>query len=249
MLRKVFKIVGYLALIIFFIITLAFTSHESKNVPCRNIEIEFGNNEVIRLSKAEIVRMVKLADKDITGKKLEDINAEVIEKEVEKNPAVLKAEVFKVVAKDTVSYKGILTVRVKHRRPVVRVMSDSESYFLDRFGDKIPISSSYTANVLVATGYFSEKYAKEKLLPFVRFIENDEFWKAQIEQVHVEKNGDVILTPLVGDQIIELGKMEDFSVKLRNMKAFYSQVLANNNWDKYEKISLKFKNQVVAKKR
>jgi len=249
MLRKLLKLAGYLGLMMFFIITLAFTSHESKNVPCRSIEIEFDNNELIRLSKAEISRMIKSADKDIIGKKLEDINAEVIEKAVEKNPAVLKAEVFKVVAKDTTSYKGIVTVRVKHRRPVVRVMSEEGSYYLDKFGDKIPISTNYTANVLVATGYFLEKYAKEQLLPFVLFIENDEFWNAQIEQVHVEKNGDVILTPLVGDQIIELGKFDNYLEKLRNMRAFYNQVLANNNWDKYDKISLKYKNQVVAKKR
>lgn len=249
MLRKLFKIAGYLVLIVFFIVTLAFTSHESKNVPCRNIEIEFSNDELIKLSKADIARMVKLADKEITNKKLEDINAEVIEEAVEKNPAILNAEVYKVVAKDTVAYKGILTVRVKHRKPVVRVMSESDSYYLDRFGDKIPISTSYTANVLVATGYISDKYAKEQLLPFVLSVEKDEFWKAQIEQIHVEKSGDVILTPLVGDQIIELGDVENYKVKLRNMKAFYNQVLANNNWDKYEKVSLKFKNQVVAKKR
>lgn len=249
MLRKLFKLAGYLGLILFFIGTLAFTSHESKNIPCRNIEIEFANDGLIKLSKAEISRIVKSADSEITKKKLEDINADVIEKEVEKNPAVLKAEVYKVVAKDTTAYKGILTVRVKHRRPVVRVMSGSGTYYLDKFGDKIPVSTNYAANVLVATGYLSEKYAKEQLLPFVLSIENDEFWKAQIEQVHIEKNGDVILTPLVGDQIIELGKLADFKEKLRNMKAFYNQVLANNNWDKYDRISLKFKNQVVAKKR
>jgi len=249
MLQKLLKLAGYLALMVFFIITLAFTSHESKNVPCRNIEIEFGNNELIRLSRAEISRLVKSADSEITSKKLEDINAEVIEKAVEKNPAVLKAEVYKVVVKDTASYKGIVTIRVKHRRPLVRIMSESGSYYLDKFGGEIPISASYTANVLVATGFISEKYAKDQLLPFIRFIENDEFWKAQIEQVHVEKGGDVILTPLVGDQIIELGKITDFQEKLRNMKAFYSRVLANNNWNKYEKVSLKFKNQVIAKKR
>ena len=249
MLRKLLKLAGYLGVLVFFIITLAFTSHESKNVPCRSIEIEFGNDELIKLSKAEITRMIKSADKNITGEKLEDINAEVIEKAVEKNPAVLKAEVYKVVAKDTTSYKGIVTVRVKHRRPVVRVMSEEGSYYLDKFGDKIPISTSYTANVLVATGYFSEKYAREQLLPFVLFVENSEFWKAQIEQVYVEKNGDLILTPLVGDQIIELGKLDNFKEKLRNMRAFYNQVLVRNNWNKYDKISLKYKNQVVAKKR
>ncbi|WP_346861594.1 hypothetical protein [uncultured Draconibacterium sp.] len=78
---------------------------------------------------------------------------------------------------------------------------------------------------------------------------NDEFWDAQIEQVHVEKNGEVVLTPLVGDHIIELGKLDNYEEKLRNMKAFYKQVLADNNWNKYKTVSVKYKNQVIAKRR
>lgn len=249
MLRKLLKLIGYVFLLIFFIGTLAFTSHESKNIICRDINIEFRKDELIKLSNDEILGLVKTADKELTGKKLKDINSEIIEKEIEKNPAILKAEVYKVVAKDTGDYKGILTVKVKHRKPVVRVMAESGNYYLDKFGEKIPISANYTANVLVVTGYCSEEYAKKELLPFVLYIEKDLFWASQIEQVHIEKNGDVILTPLVGDQIIELGYLNNYQEKLRNMKAFYNQVLANNNWDKYEKVSLKYKNQVVAKKR
>jgi cell division protein FtsQ len=103
--------------------------------------------------------------------------------------------------------------------------------------------------VLVATGYFSEDFAKEQLLPFALFLEENPFWKAQIEQVHVEQNGNVVLTPLVGDHLIELGNMQNYVEKLRNMKAFYEQVLVLNNWDKYQTISLKYKNQVIAKKK
>ena len=43
-----------------------------------------------------------------------------------------------------------------------------------------------------------------------------------------------LLTPLVGDHLIELGTLENYPEKLRNMKAFYKQVMANNNWNKYE---------------
>jgi len=87
------------------------------------------------------------------------------------------------------------------------------------------------------------------LLPFILFIKNNEFWKAQIEQVHIEKNGDVTLVPLVGDHLIEFGKLDNYQAKLRNMKAFYSQVLAKNNWNKYKTLSLKYNNQIVAKRR
>ena len=249
MLRKLLKLTGYLVLVVFIIVTLAFTSNESKNITCRSIEVEFRNEEVIKINKEEIIRLVKSADNHLLGKRLFQVNAEFIEKEVEKHQAIFKAEVYKVVAKDSTSYKGILAVEVKHREPVVRIMSADGSYYLDENGVKIPISANYSADVLVTTGHFSEQFAKARLLPFILFIESDEFWKAQIEQVHVEKNGDIILVPLVGDHLIELGKLDNYYEKLRNMKAFYGQVLANNNWNKYKSVSLKYNNQVIAKKR
>lgn len=249
MLRKILKLTGYILLTAFIVVTLAFSTRESRHVSCRNIEIEFNENEIIKTSREEVARLIDAADNELVGKELRAINAELIEKEIEKHQAILNAEVFKVVAKDSTSFKGILGVRVKHREPVLRIMSSSGTYYLDKTGEQIPISSSYTANVLVASGYFSEDFAKEQLLPFALYLEENPFWKAQIEQVHVEQNGNVVFTPLVGDHLIELGTLEDFQGKLRNMRAFYEQVLVRNNWDKYHKISVKYKNQVIAKKK
>ncbi len=249
MFRKLLKIAGILALVIFIIVTLAFTSSESKDVLCGNIVIKFENDEIIQVNKNELIRLAKGADNDVLNKKLTQINCETIEQAVEKHEAILKAEVYTVIEKDSSSYKGVLAVRVKHREPVVRIMSETASYYLDEFGGKIPISSNYSANVLATTGYFSEKYAVEQLLPFVLFIENDEFWQAQIEQIHIEKTGDALLTPLVGDHIIEFGALDDYQKKLKKMKAFYQQVLARNNWNKYKTVSLKYNNQVIAKRR
>ena len=249
MLRKILKLTGLLVLLAFFVVTLSFTSKESKNVPCRNIQIAFHQNEQIQLNEQEITRLVNLADEQLIGKNLGTINAELIEKEVEKHQAILKAEVYKVVAKDSISYAGILGVKVKHREPAVRIISSSGNYYLDKNGVRIPVSSDYAANVLVATGYFSEQFAKEQLLPFILYLEKDEFWKAQVEQIHVEQDGNILITPLVGSHLVEIGNLEDYPEKLRNMHAFYKQVMANNNWNKYEKISLKYRNQVIAKKK
>ncbi len=249
MLRNVLKLAGLLVVVVFLVATLAFTSNESSNVVCRNIEVVFSPGDIIKISKREILKLVKSADNSIVGKTFDEINADKIEKAVEGHKAVLNAEVFKVLVKDSTSYKGILTVKVKHREPVVRIMSGDGNYYLDGQGEKIPVSNRYSANVLAATGYIKGKFAVEELLPFVLFLEGDEFWEAQIEQVHVESNGDVLLIPLVGDQVIELGSLENYKVKLRNMRAFYDQVLAADNWDKYKLISLKYSNQIVAKKK
>ncbi len=248
MFRKLFKIAGVLILMAFIIGTLAFTTSESKNIMCRDIEISFNDHDVIHVNKKDILRLVNSADKQIKMKTLEQIDTEVIENEVEKIQAIEKAEVYKIIAKDTTSFKGVLVVKVRHREPFVRIISDSGDYFLDKKGYKIPASSDYTANVLVITGSVSQKYAAGEMLPFIEFIEDDSFWRAQIKQIHVENDGDIILTPLVGDHFIELGTLENYESKLKKMEAFYDQVLVKDNWDKYKTISLKYNNQVVAKR-
>jgi cell division protein FtsQ len=249
MMRKVFILAGYVLLVVFIAVTLSFVVNESSNITCRKIQVEFRENESIQVSKAEIARLVHAADNQIMGKNLRHINTDIIENEVEKHKAIEKAEVYKIIAADSMSYTGILGVRIKHREPVMRIMSVNGSYYLDEWGEKIPVSAVYTANVLVATGDFSEEYARKELLPFVLYLNTSPFWKAQIEQIHVEQNGGIVLTPLVGDQVIEMGSLLDYTEKLRNLKAFYEQVLAHNKWDMYKRISLKYKNQVIAKKR
>ena len=249
MVRKIFILAGYLLLIGIVAVTLSFAVNEANSITCSDVQVSFLKNELIQVKKEEIVRLIHNADKQLMGKELREINADIIEKDIEKHPAIDKAEVYKIISTDSSSYRGILGVRIKHREPVVRIMSVNARYYLDKTGEKIPFSSNYTANVLVVTGDFSEEYARSELLPFVMYLNSNPFWRAQIEQIHVENDGGIVLTPLVGDQIIEMGSIQGYPEKLRNLKAFYQQIMARNNWDKYNKISLKYKNQIIAKKR
>jgi cell division protein FtsQ len=249
MVRKVLKLTGFLVLVIFIIGTLAFTSIESKNIMCADIQVVFNKSDVINIEKDKLIRLVKSVDNKVLSKTLGEINADIIEEEIEKLPAILKADVYKLMVNENGAYKGTLVVKVKHREPVLRVIASSGSYYLDEFGMKIPVSTNYATNVMVASGSISEGFAVEQLLPFVLYIEDNDFWKAQIQQIYVEEDGDVLLSPLVGDHIIELGDLNNYRWKLHIMSAFYKQVLAKNNWDKYEMVSLKYNNQVVAKRK
>ncbi|HZH72968.1 MAG TPA: hypothetical protein VFD91_10790 [Mariniphaga sp.] len=249
MLQRILILAGYIVLGAFLAVSLSFVVSESRNVNCKDIHIELSEDDVIRISRNEIRNLINDADKQIIGKQLRHINTDHIEQEIETHRAIEKAEVFKILAADSSSYKGIIGVRVKHREPVVRIVSGNGKYYLDKWGEKIPVSSVYTARVLVVTGNFSEEYAKRELLPFVIFLNENPFWEAQIEQVHVDSLGEVFLTPLVGDQTIEFGSLKNYQVKMRNLKAFYEQVMAQNNWDNYKEINLKYRNQVIAKKR
>ncbi|MDR2910813.1 MAG: hypothetical protein LBV47_05565 [Bacteroidales bacterium] len=246
---KLINLAGLLLIIVFLIITVAFTSFEHKDNICSKIEVNFNPNDIIKVTENDIVRMVKAVDNQVLGKSLTQINTEKIEKEIEKLKAIKKAEVYKVMVKDSTSFKGIISIKVKHHEPFIRVMSANGNYYMDKKGNKFPVSINYTANVLTVTGNIEDEVSINKLIPFIMYVEDDDFWKAQIQQIHVKSDGDVILIPLVGDQFIELGNFDNYEKKLKNARAFYEQVLSKNNWDKYKTVNVKYDNQVIAKKR
>jgi len=244
--RKIMKIAAVVFFGVMVVFTMAFTSREVKDVKCERIEVRYDGHQTISLSREEIVKSV---NDSILQKNIRNINAEKIETEVEKISAVKNAEVTKNVVGKGIDFEGVLAVTVTFREPVLRIMSGNENYFLDKDNVQIPVSTQYTANVPVATGKIDPEFAGKQLLDFVNFLENDDFLKAQVKQIHVLDNGELILTPLVGDHQIEFGTIERYQEKLRHLKAFYEQVIAQNNWNTYKKISVKYTNQIIGTKR
>ena len=59
------------------------------------------------------------------------------------------------------------------------------------------------------------------------FVNKDDFWRAQIEQVFIQQNGELLLLPQVGDYLIEFGTPDNYELKLRNLKAVYQQGFKN----------------------
>jgi cell division protein FtsQ len=83
----------------------------------------------------------------------------------------------------------------------------------------------------------------------VNHIEDDSFWSAQIDQIHVDGNSEINLIPRVGNHLVHLGTIENVEDKLRNLGAFYEKVLPEVGWNKYRIINLEYKDQIVCKKR
>ena len=88
-----------------------------------------------------------------------------------------------------------------------------------------------------------------ELLEVVRVIDRSEFWKAQVEQINVTKDGQIELVPRVGDHLLILGTAQDVENKLQRLMNFYEKGLDNVGWNKYRSISVAYENQVVCKKR
>jgi cell division protein FtsQ len=71
-----------------------------------------------------------------------------------------------------------------------------------------------------------------------------------IGQIHLKKDGDFVLIPLVGGQKIIFGSAftdEEVREKFKKLKIFYKEAIPYEGWDKYEEISLKYKKQIVCR--
>jgi len=173
---------------------------------------------------------------------MDQIDAREIEEFLRKNPFVETAECYK-------TQNGRVCIDLKQRTPVVHVMPGSgDNYYLDDLGNILP-HTRFASDLLVATGWITQGYAKKHLAPLAAQIVGDKFWRNQTEQVNVLPDGSVELVPRVGEHIVYLGMPIRVEKKLERLRKFYQYGLNKAGWNKYSYISVEFDNQIICKKR
>lgn len=91
-----------------------------------------------------------------------------------------------------------------------------------------------------------------KLLTFVEFVEDDDFWRSEVVQIiartTVSGALEVELVPRSGRHRILFGRLEDVERKFDKLLCFYRRGLREIGWDEYSTINVKYSDQVVCKK-
>ena len=89
----------------------------------------------------------------------------------------------------------------------------------------------------------------EDVLKMAVYIHEDPFWKSQIVQVYVRRNGEFELIPRVGSQIILFGNADRMETKFFKLKTLYREGFSHTGWNQYEIINLKYTSQVICTKK
>jgi len=218
-------------------------SDTNKNLLCSKLRIDLGYQpDRDCLTENDIRTAITKAGLSPIGKELSTISTAVIENKLKENELIKRVECYKAV-------DGTVIIKVYQRIPVLRVFSTRGNYYVDSNGEKMPIPVHFAAYVPVASGFIEDEYAQKQLYEFALFLKQDKFWNSQIKQIYVAPNGDIELTPAVGDQRIILGKIEDYRQNLEKLRLFYDKGLSKVGWNRYSVINLKFENQVVCTKK
>ena len=180
---------------------------------------------------------------DPVGKSMDSIDTRRMEQALAGHPLIDGVECYKTPG-------GRVCVEVSQRLPILRVMGDGEdSYYVDSKGRVMPLSAKCVARLPVVTGHVSRDFATGPLHGFGLFLQQDPFWQAQTEQIHILPDQTVELAPRVGDHLIYLGKLKGYEQKLKRVRLFYEKALNRVGWNKYSRINVEFDNQIICTRR
>ncbi len=259
--KRIKKIALWVIAIVYLFCISGFISERQRAILCNKIDVVIADSIVKRfLEPDDVINLLSQKGLLALGKPVSLINTDEIEKSVLGNTMVKQCNVYS-------SVDGKITIELWQREPVVRVIDrNGRNYYLDKEGSVISMSKRFTPYLLVVNGYittpfnvnhveniYDKKYFDKtrrlrEIHRMALFIRSNKFWNSQIEQIYLDAIGEYELVPRVGPHLIILGDAEDFEEKLERLKVFYNEGLKTAGWNKYLKINLKYKDQIVCTK-
>ena len=221
-------------------VVLSFTNDRQANqyVKLNEIGIEIAADNFV--SQQVVLDFLKSKNINFDSVLVNDFQKQDLENLLLTHPSIKNVEVF-------ANQKGVLGFTIYQKQAVVRIKGNNTDYFLDSFGNRMEISNYYTPDLIVVTGDVTTDKHKN-IFDFVNEINESEFWKSQLTQIHFSGK-DIILIPRVGSHKIYLGSFEGAKEKLEELYQFYKIAMPAMGWQTYTDISLKFNNQIVCTKR
>ncbi len=230
---------------------IAFSERKQGGSVCKDIVIELDNLHGNHfLDEADVMKLVEGSGQSIKGVGIDRIDLKTIEKKIKYDKHILDAELFG-------DLKGNLIVNVELRRPIARIVqSDAPDAYIAEDGVIMPVSEKYTTRVILISGPFVKRLLEDEdlsksdeglqLKEMIEFINDDDFWKAQIAQLDISSNGKITIYPQVTGQRVEFGRAENFEAKFKKLMIFYKEILPQRGWTRYERVNLEYEGQIIA---
>lgn len=226
-----------------------FASSRQNEKICKKVSIKIDNeyNNYFIGDKEVRGLLTREGERKLEGLPNQNIDLKNLEKRIESHKFVKDAEVYR-------GLDGNIQVFVKQNRPIARIIRSDQDVYIDVEGNILPLSDRYTARVIPITksalikptdrGFFKDSLG-HSYLSLLQFIENDEFWKAQLAQMHIDGKGKVSFLPQVGEHTIEFGKPDKVEEKFKKLAILYKEVLPTMGWERYKRVNVEYEDQII----
>ena len=244
-------IVGAILLLLVLLLIFRKKSSSIKEIVVDITHLSDGESDFIK--EKDVKEIVKRAfEADLSMAKVGQVDVKRVESILEKDPFIENAESFIDAASN-------LNIKITQREPILRVIDNNGlNYYLDKNGTRMPLSKYFSARVPIVTGAVPphvndflerKKYGLKDVFLLVQRLNADPFFAPMVQQIIVDASGEFTLIPILGDQTIRIGTIDNLDEKLERLKTFYKEAMPYEGWKTYRSISVKYKNQIVCKKK
>ncbi len=251
--KRIYKIT-FRSLLILGIVSLGIFSHyHAANSICNklSIDIDYQGNDPM-FDKIQIRELLSSNFNKLIGRKMGDLPLKELESFLNDIPEVKKAEVYTTIF-------GKLGIHLSQRYPIANIFTEGgNNYYLDQDGviykAKFPghprvmiFNGSIPRNIQDTSIYCQTLRHNISLL--ANNINESKFLTTLVEEVYVLTKNEYEIIPKIGQQIIQLGSINNLDKKLNKLELLYAQGMTPaDGWTKYKTINLKFEGQVVCSK-
>ncbi len=238
--KKYIVFIKTLLLIAFIVFLYGFASQRNKAKKIDKVAVTFENGDNLFVTYETVNKLLIQNYKDIKSQPKENIFLKQLEETLLSNKMIANAEVF-------LSVNGELGAIIKQKTPIARVNQNGHTYYIDSKGNKMPLSTNYSARVPIVKGIREGKIPDE-LYTLAKLVFEDEFLKKLIVSIEQTPKKEFLFKTRVGGQTVELGKLDQLDKKIKKLKVFYHKALNDKTLNTYKKINLMYNNQVVCTK-
>ena len=230
-------------LILMFVLVIflfSFTSNRNANRKLTKSAVIFVGDNAPFVKQETVNKLLIENKKDASSIQKVNLDLNKLETTLNAQEMIERSDVF-------VSIDGVLKAVVKQKTPIARVFDNSGSFYIDYEGNRMPLSTNFTARVPLVSGGINKKN-NEDLSDLFRLIYDDAFLKKNIIGIQIMPNGSLKMLNRNFDYQIDFGRMINVERKFKNYKAFFQKAVLDSSLYKYKKIDLRFTEQVVCTK-
>jgi cell division protein FtsQ len=222
------------------IFLFSFTSNRNANRKLTKSAVIFVGDNAPFVKQETVNKLLIENKKDASSIQKVNLDLNKLETTLNAQEMIERSDVF-------VSIDGVLKAVVKQKTPIARVFDNSGSFYIDYEGNRMPLSTNFTARVPLVSGGINKKN-NEDLSDLFRLIYDDAFLKKNIIGIQIMPNGSLKMLNRNFDYQIDFGRMINVERKFKNYKAFFQKAVLDSSLYKYKKIDLRFTEQVVCTK-
>ena len=226
---------------------IGFAEKKHKAKVFEQIEININNQQGNYFVQEEDILDLIRYDSAIGGR-ITATNMTHMEQTLIAHDFITEAEVYR-------DLKGKLTLDVRQVEPMARIVrpNDPDAYISTQ-GKMLPVSQKFTARVMLITGDYADtlieddqpaESMKPEVFALVKYIHQNDFWRAQITQLHIDSSGDILMYPQIGKQTIEFGSPTEVESKFNRLETFYKKILPKKGWNNYHRVSVEYTDQII----